>query len=125
MNYYLIPFEDPQTAKDMGYDAVPKYRNLFGRASGMPSTEISIKKWLQRYYIVALGGDSDLKTLEEKQDILRLDGDTDVQKLANLGIDVSGIISTGYEQRDKAVTKWLIGEEKILNQEFKDWKKTK
>ena len=122
MNYYLIPFDTPENAKKINLEVVPKYKidNLLGAASGLISKRVG-KGFLRNYYVVLLGKDADPERLEAKEDVLKLDKDTSVVALGNLGVNVLNI-TTGYESRDRAVTKWLIGEEKILSEVLKETK---
>jgi len=120
MNYYLIPFDTSENAKKMKLEVVPKYKidNLLGAASGLISKRVG-KGFLRNYYVVLLGKDADAGKLEVKEDVLKLDKDTSVVALADLGVNTLSIVP-GYESRDKAVTKWLIDEEKILSEVLKE-----
>lgn len=116
--YYLIPYETDDEKKFC--DAQPKYVSEFGIAVALASLPVSqrgstVTAWLREYFVVMVNNDNIV--LDSKLDALRLDKDTAKTDLANLGIDTSGISEQPrYEDRDKAVTKWLIGEEKILSE---------
>jgi hypothetical protein len=124
IRYYLIPFEtDKPKLESFGYKkgVAPKYLDLIGVAGGMQPLpeqykdgEVSV--WRENYYVVAMERDnaSDYTEIESKSDVIRIDSTTDKSTLSGLGMDTAKIKGDGYIERDKAVTKWLTGEEKIL-----------
>ncbi len=120
--YYLIPFEtDP--AKMRG-DAQPKYLDLLGKANGLLPAVVeqigpTVTEWRQEYYIVRMDRATaeEFEEIEKMTDVISLDVDTEVAKLALVGVDTTGLSDlSSRDEKDNAVTEWLIGEERILSE---------
>ena len=122
--YYLIPFETDPAKKIPGCTAQPKYINLFGKASSLQPKPVEreghiVTKYKQNYYIVRMDKElpEDFDEIEKMPDVIRLDASTEISKLISAGIGTTGLIDISpREEKDRAVTKWLTGEERVLSE---------
>jgi len=129
MKYFLVPCMDKEEVKQYKMDWAPKYLDEFGIATDLiaktvEQKESTITKLLQNYYVIVVDDAKSEQVLSSKPDVLELNATTQKSEMDVLGIDTSKIIGDGYEERDKAVTKWLIEEEKVLSTILQPPKKT-
>ena len=125
IRYYLIPFET--NPSKMIADIQPKHLELCGECKGLISkvvgmNESTITKFLRNYYIVQVPYKdlAELAELEKQKDVLRLDKDTKIDDLSAIRVETKNITDLSTrDEKDFAVTKWLIGEEKIISDVLK------
>lgn len=123
--YYLIPFETDPEKMIPNLVSQPKYIKLFGRTATALQPKIVAKEgcipvtYRQNYYIIRLDKDlpEEYDEIESMPDVIRLDADTEVSKLAAVGVDVTGISDlSARKDKDRTVTKWLTDKETILSE---------
>lgn len=120
--YYLIPFETD--IEKLTADVQPKYLDLLGKANGLIPAILemdgsTVIRWKQEYYVVRMDRENiaDFDEIEKMPDVIKLDTETKVLDLAVVGVDTTGLSDlSAREDKDRAVTKWLIDEEKILSE---------
>ena len=122
IRYYLIPFETDK--EKLTCDAQPMYLDKLGLASGLIPKSLKMEgsvvtEWLREYYVVRIErkNSSEYKDIELLPLTIRLDADTELTKLTELGMNTSLVASR--DDMDKVVTKWLIDDEKILSEVLK------
>ena len=114
--YYLIPFE-PDEKKLTGVRIQPKYLSMFpSEAKGVIATN---EGNAIDYYAVRIGFENNIffDDIEAKNDVLRIDENTDTSKLIELGVENVSELSSQAE-KERAIFVWLTGEDKELKDLF-------
>jgi len=119
IRYYLVPFETDE--EKLIADAQPMHLDVFGKASGLISKPVSkdgsiTTAWREEYYIVCVEREnvSEYDKIEGLKEVIRLDANTELSELSKKKIDTS--LVSNRDDMDRAVTKWLIDDEKILSE---------
>jgi len=119
IRYYLVPFETDK-AKLIA-DVQPMHLDVFGKANGLIPKAVKqngsvVTEWREEHYIVRVEHkeESEYAEIEKLIDVIRLDADTELQKLEEKGMDTSLVASR--DDIDRVVTKWLIDEERVLSE---------
>jgi len=114
--YYLIPFETDEVKKQ-GMLNCPKYLNELGMAQGLISSKDQDGKHIQDYYLVTVYDEKNQALIEKHEDVILIDAETKLESLDAINVDTKSIDVRSVEKHQQiqaAVTKWLIGEEKLI-----------
>jgi len=119
IRYYLVPFETDEAK--LIFDVQPMHLEVFGVASGLIPKVVKqagpvVTEWRKEYYVMCVERKdvSEYAEIEALEEVIRLDANTELAKLTTIGIDTSLVVTR--DDMDRAVTKWLLDDEKILSE---------